>query len=163
MLLIAICETCGDVEIVRIADDANLSRCPRCQGRAPVGTRGDEERDHEERNFDEEIATWVSEPSKAVVSHPAGEVVCRQCGWAGVVPFDSARGDSICPACLAVYWLKPPPGHRSVACPGCGQPVEFSDLDRGKTILCRACNYFLGCLIPPEKHAYRARRRARPR
>jgi hypothetical protein len=45
-----------------------------------------------------------------------------------------------------------------VDCPGCGKAVEYSDKDRGKTILCPGCNYFLGCLIPAEKHTYRKRR-----
>ncbi len=159
MLLYVICEACGIAGNVLVADEANLPRCPRCEGRLSVGAKGGAGRGHEERGFDEEIVAWVSQPSELAASHPDSDVVCRSCGWAGVMPFDSDRGDSICPACLAVYWMKPPPGHHSVACPGCGQPVEYSDLDRGKTILCGACNYFLGCLVAPEKHAYRNRRR----
>jgi hypothetical protein len=160
MLLYVTCEACGVAGSILVADEANLPGCPRCDGRLSVRARGGAERSTRVRGFDEEIVAWVSEPYAAAPVYPDQEVVCRACGWAGVMPFDSDRGDSICPACLAVYWLKPPPGHRSVACPGCGQPVEFSDLDRGRTILCPACNYFLGCLVPPEKHPYRARRRS---
>jgi hypothetical protein len=69
--------------------------------------------------------------------------------------FDSARGDRICPACLAVYRTETTDAYQSVACPGCGTSFEISERDRGKTIICPACKYFLGCVIPGEKHTYR--------
>jgi hypothetical protein len=159
MLLHVVCESCGVAGRVLVADEAHLPRCPRCETRLAIAAGGGEDPENRQPGFDEDIVAWISDPPGATASHPDVEVVCRRCGWAGVLPLESDRGDSICPACLAVYRLKPPPGHRVVPCPGCGQPVEYSDLDRGKTILCPACNYFLGCLVPPEKHPYRSRRR----
>jgi hypothetical protein len=160
MLVDVVCEACGEACCALIEDEADLPGCPRCGGRLSVEAGLSEARDCYERGSDDEIVSWVSQPSEAATSLSDRKAVCPSCGLSGVMWLDTDRSGSICPACLMVYRTDPPASLRSVACPGCGEPVEYSDLDRGRTIICGECKYFLGCLVPPEKHPYRVRRRA---
>jgi hypothetical protein len=159
MLIDVVCEACGEAFSVLIEDEADLPGCPRCGGRFSVEAGLCEARDYCDRGSDDEIVSWVSQPSEAPTALRDRESVCPSCGLEGVMWLDSERTGSICPSCLVVFRSDAPASLRIVACPGCGEPVGYSDLDRGRTIICGACKYFLGCLVPQEKHAYRARRR----
>ena len=69
--------------------------------------------------------------------------------------YDSERGDTICPACLAIYRTRPESVRRRLMdCPNCQKPIELHESDRGKTIVCSECNYFLGCVLLPEKRRF---------
>jgi len=54
--------------------------------------------------------------------------------------------------------MRPDRGQHAVDCPNCRQPIEVHEKDRGKTIVCPQCNYFLGCVLRSEKRRYGARR-----
>ena len=164
MLVHVVCMACGEYGSIfgrrRSGDDPPA--CPRCgraaRGRAPATSR----QRSSMRPIDENIVSWVSQPREWPDHRPDVDDTCPGCGLMGVMSCDSARGDTICPACMKIYWRERPRGYGTIACPGCGQIVEYSDIDRGKTIICPGCKYFLGCLVPPEKHAYRRRRDRAP-
>ena len=84
-----------------------------------------EARDGFQRGFDDEIISWVSEPSQAATPLPDRDPVCPSCDLSGMMWIDSEREGFFCPDCRLVYGMTPPASLRSVACPGCGQPVEI--------------------------------------
>jgi hypothetical protein len=153
-----VCTDCGVYGSISVGPEAGSLRCPRCSALISIEPTGDVSQDALHKPVDDMIASWVSEPGESAEERLDADNICPSCGLDGVMSCDSARGDTICPACMTVYWREKPRGYGTVACPGCARTVEFSDLDRGKTIICEGCKYFLGCLVPPEKHAYRAHR-----
>ncbi len=153
-----VCYGCGVYGHISVGPEAGILKCPRCASVISIEPTGDASRDALDRPVEEMIASWVSESGESREAQPDVRTLCPSCGLDGVMSCDSARGDTICPSCMTVYWREKPRGYGTVACPGCARTVEFSDLDRGTTIICAACKYFLGCLVPPEKHAYRAHR-----
>jgi hypothetical protein len=155
------CSACGLVGTVLVEEEPEIPRCPRCGGPLAVESVPTETSAAHRGAIDDEIVSWLSRSAPASERSTDVDLACSSCGFAGLMPFDSARGDTICPACLAVYRTKPISDHRAVTCPACGLSVEVSDRDRGKTILCPDCRYFLGCVIPAEKHAYRGHRAQR--
>ncbi len=157
MLVPFICNDCGEAGSVLLEQEADIPRCPRCAGELSIERTGDEEPVFLHGDLDDDVVSWVSQPSESPEVRSGGEIVCSACGYAGVMSYDSDQGDAICPACMTVFRKKRPPGYVTIDCPSCGQIVEYSDIDRGKTIICPGCKYFLGCLVPPEKHAYRSR------
>jgi hypothetical protein len=116
-----------------------------------------------DRAIDEQVLSWLSQPSGSAPLSAGGDLTCRSCGYEGLMQYDSVQGDTMCPACMAVYTTRPTGDRRVIDCPGCGQAVPYGERDRGKTILCPACKYFLGCLIPAEKHRYRTGSARKPR
>jgi phage FluMu protein Com len=157
MLFPFVCTACGVYGSISVGPDAGILKCPRCAGVLSVERAGDESQTALEKPIDDIILSWVSQPRELPDDRPADDNICPACGLDGVMSCDSARGDTICPACMSVYWRKRPRGYGTIDCPSCGRTVEYSDIDRGRTIICPGCKYFLGCLVPPEKHAYRAR------
>jgi uncharacterized protein YbaR (Trm112 family) len=154
------CPCCRETGRILAEDLGSLPRCPACGHELTIESASEQERPGRGRAIDDEIQSWLSEPGGSPAAASSGAATCLSCGYAGLMEFDSARGDLICPACLAVYRTRTTGQSRTVACPGCETSLEISDRDRGRTIICPACKYFLGCVIPAEKHAYR-RRRAR--
>jgi DNA-directed RNA polymerase subunit RPC12/RpoP len=64
-------------------------------------------------------------------------------------------GAVACPTCGE---LDRPPrrrGRSRTVCLDCGLIFELSSRDRGRTILCPGCNYFLGCLLPIERERFK--------
>jgi hypothetical protein len=155
------CSSCGEDGRVLAEDRQDLPSCPRCGGSLVWESPHSDEAEPPRDAVDADILSWLSQPlplpSPSSQPRASDDLDCPFCGYRGLMPFDSDRGDTLCPACLAVYQMRSLPGQQSVDCPNCEQTFEISDRDRGKTILCPVCHYFLGCLIPAEKHSYRKR------
>jgi len=152
------CADCGEAGSVSVELEADIPTCPRCGRVLSVERSGDEERAIHHGDVEDDVVSWVSQPLERTEARSDGEMICTDCGYAGAMSYDPDQGGVICPACTMVHRPKRPQGYGTIECPGCGRTVEYSDLDRGKTIICRGCKYFLGCVVPPEKHAYRAHR-----
>jgi hypothetical protein len=91
------------------------------------------------------------------VEPPAVEVTPRESrGFEGLMPCASPKGDTYCPTCLAIYRTAPIPVQQLEDCPNCQKPIEVYECDRGKTIVCPECNYFLGCVLRPERRRFGA-------
>ena len=50
----------------------------------------------------------------------------------------------------------PEPVQLRTDCPNCQHPIELHESDRCKTVVCPECNYFLGCVLRPEKRRFNA-------
>jgi ssDNA-binding Zn-finger/Zn-ribbon topoisomerase 1 len=55
-----------------------------------------------------------------------------------------------------VYWTRPRPVEQLLDCPNCTGTIKLYESDRGKTIVCSDCHYFLGCVLLPEKRRFEA-------
>ncbi len=161
MLVPFICTDCGQSGSASVESEADIPPCLHCGRKLAVDRGSDEELAIVRAQLADEIVSWVTQPLETPEADSGSEMICPDCGYAGAMPFDPDHEGVICPACMAVHRRKRPPGYRIVECPGCGGTVEYSDLDRGKTIICVTCKYFLGCLVPPEKHGYRTDRAVR--
>ncbi len=158
-----ICLACGEAGSILVDDEGDIPGCPRCGKPLAFDAGRVYERAMPSRKIDDDVVSWVSRPFEPADAKKGVDAICSVCGDGVLMPLVSDLADAICLSCLASIETKPVLTYREVDCPGCGEVVRYSDLDRGKTIICRACNYFLGCLVPPEKHAYRRRREARHR
>ena len=158
MFALATCPYCRWTARVLVEDLGSLPRCPVCGHELTLAVTSAQGRPVRGGAIDDEIQSWLSQPGGSPAAASSGETTCSSCGYEGLMEFDSARGDRICPACLAVYRTRRADPPRTVECPGCGASLEISDRDRGKTIICPGCKYFLGCVLPAEKHTYRRRR-----
>ncbi|HZW34832.1 MAG TPA: hypothetical protein VFF52_29185 [Isosphaeraceae bacterium] len=155
MDLLVSCPCCGATARILAEDLGSLPRCPACGHELTI----EPARPGWGAALDDEIQSWLSEPGGVPAGPSSGDATCLTCGYAGLMEFDSAHGDRICPACLSVDQTRTTGQDRTVACPGCGAALDISERDRGKTIICPGCKYFLGCVLPAEKHAYRRARR----
>jgi uncharacterized paraquat-inducible protein A len=163
MLYQVTCSACGLTGGLLVEDGAHAPRCPRCGAQLTSESVSGQETAAHDRAIDDQVLSWLSQTSGSAPLTSGGDLTCRLCGYEGLMQYDSAQGDSICPACMAVYTTRSIGDGRVIDCPGCGQAVTYGERDRGKTILCPACKYFLGCLVPAEKHRYRARSAWKPR
>jgi len=78
-------------------------------------------------------------------------VSCPACGETGSILAGDDAEIPPCPRCgqpFAIEWSS------ALACPHCGRAIEIGEKDRGKTIVCPGCKYFLGCLLPTEKRTH---------
>jgi hypothetical protein len=117
------CPTCG-----QSYKDAGTGGCPSCR-------------------IDSAIVAWLAPGSDGDGGGPRGEEsVCLTCGYAGEM--DCEGGLPTCPACRAV--LPSVRVSRIIRCEGCGQAIGISEEDRGRTIICPHCQYFLGCVLRAE-------------
>jgi hypothetical protein len=158
MFTLVTCPCCRWTARVLAGDLGSLPRCPVCGQELTIAVSSAEEGPVRRGAIEDEIPSWLSEPGGSPAAASSGEATCLSCGYEGLMELDSARGDRICPACLAVYRTRTSDPPRTAECPGCGASLEISDRDRGKTIICPGCKYFLGCVLPAEKHTYRRRR-----
>jgi hypothetical protein len=69
---------------------------------------------------------------------------------------DPERAVAAANACFAVSWTGRRPVQQFVNCPNCERKIEVYESDRGKTIICSDCQYFLGCVLLPEKRRFEA-------
>jgi hypothetical protein len=148
------CPSCGEHGGILAEDGSGVPRCPRCGQRLLIEPLAAEEPPIESRAIDDAVVSWVSQVSKA---HPVKRdevATCNSCGFEGLMEYDSDRGDKICPACLSVFRSKPALSRHALECPNCHEPIEVYERDRGKTIVCAACNYFVGCVLRSEKRRF---------
>ena len=148
------CPNCGEHGWILSDEPTVAALCLRCSHRLEVEPVADEETPRETPAIEDAIAAWLSQP--VIPAAPENDAVasCVSCGFEGLMPCDSPRGDTICPACLAVFRTKPEPVQQLIDCPNCQGPIEVHESDRGKTIVCPACNYFLGCVLRPKKRRF---------
>ncbi len=150
------CPKCGEHGWI-LSDELTVAAlCLRCSHRLEVEPAAFERLPREKSPIEEAIVSWVSQPPHAPMARTVAVASCVYCGFEGLMPYDSPRGDTICPACLAVYRMKPEPAQQIIDCPNCHTAIEVYEADRGKTIVCPACNYFLGCTLRPEKRRFGA-------
>jgi uncharacterized protein YbaR (Trm112 family) len=143
-----------------IDDGAEIPACPRCGHRLEIDRLPEPEALPEclapgnASTIDGFVLSWLMRPTDlpARASRPDSE--CPACGYAGLMSLDSDQGDLICPACLQAHRTKQAPVRTERPCPHCGRAIELREKDRGKTIVCPDCKYFLGCLLLPEKHKH---------
>jgi hypothetical protein len=159
------CAECGWM----VADEPVLApQCLRCGHRVefePLAKSGFPDTGSA---VDDIVVSWLSQPQfqPSPDRSPESDATarCASCGWDGLMPIESPRGDTICPACLAVYRTKPVSVHQLpvpvlrqlIDCPNCARSIEVYESDRGKTIVCSECNYFLGCVLLPERRRFNA-------
>jgi hypothetical protein len=148
------CLNCGEHGWI-LSDELTVAiLCLRCGNRLELESAEIEWSPREESAIEEAVASWVSQPPHAPAAQPVAVESCVYCGFEGLMDYDSRRGDTICPACLAVYRTKAESPRQLIDCPNCQAPIEVHDSDRGKTIVCPGCNYFLGCVLLPEKRRF---------
>jgi transposase len=109
---------------------------------------------------DDDILSWLSQTAEEPRPTSA-DVTCMACGYTGLMRPGVKRGNTICPACLEEYRTRPIQQPNTTDCPNCGNQIEIREKDRGKTMICPACKYFLGCVLPVEKHRHWALRAKR--
>jgi predicted amidophosphoribosyltransferase len=153
MLRRVTCPACGKRGSVLADDDQSIPPCPICGQPFEAQPSGFEESTGLEPSI-EEIVSWVSQAGS--LAELATLRACVSCGSERLMLYQSERGDLICAACLAVCWSQPHPVHEIALCPNCGQSIDLYESDRGKTIVCPDCNYFLGCMLRPEKRRFGA-------
>jgi hypothetical protein len=149
------CVACG-VDGILLADESTgVPRCLQC-GRPFRVSSVEEARPRVERRPTEElIATWLGPGPGLPDSAKFFEFACRFCGYLGPTPPKDRMGVVACPACR--QFERPPRrnGRSRTVCVNCELVFELSAHDRGRTVLCPGCNYFLGCLLPIERQRLR--------
>jgi hypothetical protein len=153
------CISCG-VDGILLADDSrDIPRCLQCGRPFQVQEAAPEKRQRQEpicaKPTEDLIATWLIEGPPLPAKPKSFDFVCHCCGHAGPKPRRDRFGALACPACGE---LDRPPrrrGRSQTVCLNCGLLFELSARDRGRTILCPGCNYFLGCLLPVERQRHR--------
>jgi hypothetical protein len=150
------CPTCGETGVALSDSAESVPRCPACGHRFVLSALSGDEPILRGRDGDQLILSWLAEPLESAAAPSAATAACSACGYEGPMECDAAREHCVCPACFTPQTL----GHGSiptdsVECPSCRQSIELSVLDRGTTVICPRCKYFLGCLQPREKRTYR--------
>lgn len=156
-MLHVICSSCNVDGILLVDESRDVPRCLKCgqpfQVRVTSSANGPSPLDG--GPSDDLITTWLSE-GPALPSPPRlFDFFCRSCRYAGLKPPKDRFGVVACPACGEID--RPPRrfGRSKTVCLDCGLVFELSPADRGRTILCPGCNYFLGCLLPIERQRHR--------
>src|ERR1700722_17024742 len=108
------CTDCGAYGSISVEPEPVILRCPRCAGVLSVERTGDESRTILHESIDDDIVSWVSQPREWPDDRPDVDDICPACGLNSVMSCDSARGDTICPACMTVYWRKLPRGYGTI-------------------------------------------------
>jgi hypothetical protein len=151
------CITCGVDGILLADESSDIPRCLQCGRPFQVQATPPDE-SHEQgcvKATEDLIATWLGEGPPLPTKPKKFDFVCRCCGHVGSKPRKDRFGAVACPACGE---LDRPPrrrGRSQTVCLNCGLIFELSARDRGRTILCPGCNYFLGCLLPIERQRHR--------
>jgi len=150
------CPNCGERGWVFSDPPTLVSLCLRCGHPVEVEPAVLERPARERPAIDDAIVSWLSEAPRPRTVKNDGIASCVSCGFEGLMQYDSDRGDTICPACLTVYRMRPDRGQQVIDCPNCRRPIGVFESDRGKTIVCPNCNYFLGCVLRAEKRRFGA-------
>jgi uncharacterized paraquat-inducible protein A len=144
------CESCGEVDRILVENSGEIPRCPRCGQTYTAIAEADNKPFTGNSAIDDIVVSWLDRTPSASEPASAGEGICQSCGYAGMT-----RGQAICPACGALYRTPSPVVVPTVDCPNCGQAIELSANDRGKTTICPGCKYFLGCVNQTSQPNYR--------
>ncbi len=150
------CPNCGDHGWLISDEGPVVPVCLRCGHRLDVQRAESRLPSRETSTIDDDVVFWISQRGEAKAPSPKPAAKCSSCGLEGLTPCDSPKGDTICLSCFAVSWAGPRPIHHSVDCPNCERTIEVYESDRGKTIVCGDCHYFLGCVLLPEKRRFEA-------
>jgi hypothetical protein len=150
------CRHCGEHGWIYCEEFTNVPRCLNCGQVVVVEIEGKAapRPAQKSQQLDDAVISWLSEPPRAQEPTRAAVASCRACGFEGLMRYDSAKRDMICPACRAVYRRRPDRRQPVIDCPNCRQPIEVHETDRGKTIVCPHCNYFVGCVLSPPKRRF---------
>jgi hypothetical protein len=148
------CPICGERGWI-LSDEASVApRCLRCRHRVEVEPAVLDATPCDSSAIDDSVVSWLGQDPPAPKHDGDAITTCVSCGFAGLMPCVSPRGDTFCPTCLAIYRARPEPVRQRINCPNCQAPIEVHEYDRGKTIVCLECNYFLGCVLRPEKRRF---------
>jgi hypothetical protein len=150
------CPNCGEHGWILAEEPTVAPRCLRCSHRLEVEPAPFETIPHERSVIDDTVVSWLSQPPLVPLPRIDAVASCVSCGFEGVMQYDSRGGDPMCPACLAIYRPRPLSFQQFINCPNCQQPIEVLECDRGRTVVCPECNYFLGCVLLPEKRRFNA-------
>jgi hypothetical protein len=142
------CSTCRRLVRILTEDLGELPRCLECGGQLLFDSSKDCDSSGTTTALDEAILSWIDETTIDSEKPSEGDGTCQHCGYAGMI-----RGDNVCPVCREVNPLQTPPGPPTVDCPNCGEAIVLLHYERGKTIVCPGCKYFLGCVILPTERA----------
>jgi hypothetical protein len=150
------CPNCGDRGWLMSDESIVVPACLRCGHRLDVERAESRLPSRDTPTIDDDVVFWMSQMGAAKAPSSEPVAICSECGFEGLTPFDSPRGDTMCTACFAVSWTGPRPVQQLVNCPNCERKIEVYESDRGKTIICSDCQYFLGCVLLPEKRRFEA-------
>lgn len=158
MLIRLSCPACGELGDEVVYLDRDEVACPSCGQWLRVQVEPQPVGGAPESH----ITQWVRATGSHRPHHRPSprEGDCRACGFTGEMLQGVEPGIEYCPACGAPHrravtaareaTLRPAPQAvtKSVDCPECGRPIVA---ERGKTVICPACNSFLGCLLPEDR------------
>jgi hypothetical protein len=148
------CPNCGEHGWI-LADEPTVApRCLRCGHRLELEPAVVGGNSRESYAIDDTVVSWLSQPAIPRETESDAVASCVCCGITGLMEYESPKGDAICPECLANYGSRPEPLQQLTDCPNCQKTIEVHESDRGKTIICPECNYFLGCVLRPEKRRF---------
>ena len=150
------CPNCGDHGWLISDETTVVPVCMRCGHRLALERAESRLPARDTSTFDDDVVFWMSQLEAAQAPSTDPVAKCSECGFEGLSPFDSPKGDTICPACFAVSWTGPRPVLPAHRLPQLHAAIEVHESDRGKTIVCADCHYFLGCVLPPEKRRFEA-------
>ena len=148
------CPNCAEYGWMLSDEPTRVPFCLNCGHRVEIQPLEAESSPREDLAIDEAVVSWLADAAPACPPKTDTIASCVSCGWHALMPYDSSRGDAICPACLAVYRTKPVPVQQLIDCPNCTRSIEVYESDRGKTIVCSGCNYFVGCVLLPERRRF---------
>jgi len=146
------CVSCGVDGILLADESSDVPRCLQCGQPFQVDSPGKVPSRGGRRLTDDLIVTWLTQGPAPPPSAKSYDFACRFCGHLGPTPRKDRLGVVVCPACGDVDRPRRRYGRSRTVCPDCGLVFELSVHDRGRTVVCPGCNYFLGCLLPIERH-----------
>ena len=118
------CVNCGEHGWI-LSDETDVApRCLRCRHRLEVEPAVGEDSPSEGLAIDDTVVSWLSQPPSPRAPMSDAVARCVLCGFEGLMPCASPRGDTFCPTCLAIYRAKPEPVEQRIRLP------ELSEADR---------------------------------
>jgi ribosomal protein S27E len=152
------CPSCGDQGWILTEGPPTVTRCLSCGHPLEIRPIANPTSPRATTAIDDLIVAWLSRSPAAPLPESEADARCPSCGLRGLVPFNSPRGDVVCPTCLTIVRRATAPIQQPVQqiveCPNCTRPIEVYESDRGKTIVCSECNYFLGCVLLQERRRF---------
>ncbi|MGO8843382.1 MAG: hypothetical protein ACLQF1_20340 [Methyloceanibacter sp.] len=145
------CESCGVDGILLADESSDVPRCLQCGQPFQVESPGKGYSRGGGPPTEDLIATWLSHSPVGPPPAKSYDFSCRFCGYLGPKPRKNWLGVVACPGCGEVDRPRKRRGRTRAVCPDCCLVFELSGRDRGRTVLCPGCNYFLGCLLPVER------------
>jgi hypothetical protein len=146
-----VCPACGDHGTLLVDDSSAVPHCPVCGQPFAIVSLDAEACPA----ADDEILEWVAQAGATREPEPTTDPLCQSCGYTGPMELDRAGLRMFCPACLSVCERRVAILVGQSICPHCGGTFELYEHDRGRSVLCSHCKYFLGCLLPVERPEYR--------